>query len=183
MLPQDSRWKVAAKPVPYNEGDKVEVRVKGYPEVIRVENKITIKGKPGFIGKDEDSGLTIQYLDEHVTKVIKAKPSYGDSLYERGLPETQQLAFDEVLNNRIDGKTVHEEIRKFLRTVIIRGQETHDFVEKALKSYRANVDQSGGMSVVDLEKAIYKTVIRKHFGDDPFAKMLAHVLATGDYLY
>jgi len=163
----------AASPKPYNIGDYVEIRAQGYPQKIRVEEKIQIKGKPGFVGRDEHDGAQVTGLDEQIVRVTK--PTIRES------PISHEAEYFEILMNRIQGTTVQDEATKFLRLVIARGQKVANLVEDSRKQfeqdYKVNVDMA------KLEKTIFKNVVYPVFGDDPLAKALARAIARGDYLF
>ena len=176
-----ARHRKSAKPVPYKEGDLVEIHTRGYPQVVKVEDKIQIKGKPGFIGRDEDTGAVVRDFDESIRRTRRKD---NEPLSDPNLPEGLNTVQWEILNQRIDGVPVHEEISKYVRTIIARGQEVHNLVKKARKYYEDHVEQGPRpMSDADLEKAIYKLVVYPRWGNDPMGKLIAHAVATGDYLF
>ncbi len=158
--------------VPYQEGDLVEADIRGWSEIIRVEDKAQIRGKPGFIGYSEEDGSKVTGLDEQVLKVRRRVPP--DGLFVHG-------DYGEILDTRIDGQTVYQEIHKFLKTVVVRGQEVAKLVDAARKQYAKEYGE--GVDLDKFEQILYKGAVKPVFGEDPLARALARALARGDYLF
>jgi hypothetical protein len=171
----------ASKPVSYAEGDTILVNLAGVSYTVKVEDRVTKVGKPGFVGVDQDNGRRFVGPDDAVVKVVKAEKPVTPQA-EGALSQNASWVKNEVLSGRVSGKWISQEINQYLRGFIQDSQKAHSLIREAFKASQG-VEGFENIRDRDLEEAIYKTLVQPVWGDDPMGKLLAKVIAHGDYVY
>jgi len=95
-----------------------------------------------------------------------------------------QWVRDEILIQKCStGKTPIVEVAAYLHNIIKSSQEIHKLLSEATKNAQDAVSGGDTITAQDLERAIYKEAVLPAGGEDPLGKLLAKVIAHGDYVY
>ena len=85
---------------------------------------------------------------------------------------------EEVLNS-----STRRDAQAFLQDFIGKSQEIHKRVSEAFKKSQSAVEGGDKVTGRDLEQAVYHAVVQPVWGDDAMGKLLAKVIAHGDFVY
>lgn len=130
----------------------------------------------------EMEGLDAEDVAEAMERASRKNDVHEASVKNAAMGDKEgvQWVYEEVLSQKVEGDTMENHIRKYLREYIRSGQAIHTLFQKALAQASA-VEGSEEVTSAMCANAVYRYVV-KGYGDDAMFKLLPYLITRGDFI-